>query len=146
MPRQDYTCLKPDCTFAITGTCLESIDDPTLKCPNLKVSESLSPPPEKTPGSEEIPESAIKPARQFPSGLEIGLHDAGRLMRSRYTRIVGVLGQSEAGKTCLFTSLYLQITNRCLLPRYRFADSCTLQGFEQRARHLLVSYLRCTAG
>jgi hypothetical protein len=75
-------------------------------------------------------------SRQFASGLEVGLQDIARVMRSRYTRVVGVLGQADAGKTCLFTSIYLQLTSRQLLPKYRFAGSDTLQGFEQRARHL----------
>jgi hypothetical protein len=132
---QKFACSKPDCTFAITGTCVESIDDPTRRCPNLRASESLLQ-PEIISGSEEGTKTVNKPARQFPSGLEVGLQDAARLMQSRYTRVVGVLGQSDAGKTCLFTSLYLQLTNRHLLPKYRFAGSHTLQGFEQRARHL----------
>ncbi len=135
MPPLEYICAKQECTFAITGTCLESIDQPTQKCPNLKAAESSSRQRIIGSGSSER-EPLEKAARQFPSGLEIGLEDASHLMRSRYTRIVGVLGQSEAGKTCLLTSLYLQLTNRQLLPKYRFAGSNTLQGFEQRARHL----------
>jgi hypothetical protein len=74
--------------------------------------------------------------RQFSSGMELGLYDAGRIMRSRYTRLIGVLGQADAGKTCLLLSLYFQLTDRRLFPRYRFAASETLLGFEQRARHL----------
>lgn len=135
MAHQVLTCSKQDCTFAITGKCVESIDDPTRKCPSLKAAAPSSEPEEQL-GSEEEPHAIEKPARQFPTGLELGLHDAARLMRSRYTRVIGVLGQAEAGKTCLFTSLYLQLTGRHLYPRYRFAGSETLLGFEQRARHL----------
>jgi len=133
--RQVFTCSKQDCTFAITGTCVESIDDPTRKCPNLKVADSLSESDESF-ANEEGSHAIKKPPRHFPTGLELGMFDAAKLMRSRYTRVIGVLGQAEAGKTCLFTSLYLQLTGRHLCPRYRFAGSDTLIGFEQRARHL----------
>ncbi len=74
--------------------------------------------------------------RQFASGLELGITDVARIMRSRYTRLIGVLGQVEAGKTCLLTSMYLQVTGRHLLPSFRFVMSETLLGFEQRARRL----------
>lgn len=135
MPPAQFICSKADCTFSVTGTCLESIENPMQKCPNLRQAEPDVGPEAGTPDTAER-ERDDQPARLFPSGLEIGLHDASSLMRSRYTRLVGVLGQSNAGKTCLFTSLYLRLSNRCLLPRFRFAGSLTLQGFEHRARHL----------
>jgi len=133
--RREFACLKPDCTFGLTGTCIESIDDPTRKCPNLKATDASSE-PEQQVGNEGDTHPVANPARQFPTGLELGLNQAARIMRSRYTRLIGVLGQAEAGKTCLFTSLYLQLTGRNLCPKYRFAGSETLLGFEQRARHL----------
>lgn len=135
MAQQDYICSKPDCTFAITGICLESIDDAKRQCPHLKALDSLSPPEEEFRHEVES-ENGDEGLRKFPTGLEMGLHDAAGLMRSRYTRLVGVLGQADAGKTSLFLSLYFQLTDRHLYPRYRFAASMTLLGFEQRARHL----------
>jgi len=49
---------------------------------------------------------------------------------------VGILGPSNAGKTCFLTSLYLQACHGMLPPGFRFAGSLTLQGFELRARRL----------
>jgi hypothetical protein len=125
--KDDFACSRPECTFAITGTCLESINDPTRNCTNLKVLAQRSP---------QTSDLAVESVRQFPPGLELGLTDVSRLMRARYAKLIGVLGQVEAGKTCLFTSLYLQLTGRYLCPQYRFITSETLLGFEQRARHL----------
>lgn len=136
MAKRGYVCSKTDCTFAITGTCLVSVDNPAQQCPNLKAAPLLHPETEQADPGEEVSENAEEGVRQFPTGLELGLDGAARVMRSRYTRLVGVLGQAEAGKTCLFTSMYLQLTGRKLFPRYRFIASETLLGFEQRARHL----------
>jgi hypothetical protein len=133
--KEDFLCSKTDCTFSLTGTCFESVDDPTRHCPNLSARESAAPPSENSHPSDET-DASNGPARQFASGLELGLQDVARFMRSRYAKLVGVLGQVEAGKTCLLTSLYLQLTGRYLCPQYRFVTSETLLGFEQRARHL----------
>ena len=134
MKKDGFTCSKQDCTFALTGTCFESISDPTNNCPNLtaKGTASSSPPADLIDEPEALDESV----RQFPPGLELGLQDIARLMSSRYARLIGVLGQVEAGKTCLFTSIYLRLTGRHLCPKFRFVTSETLLGFEQRARHL----------
>lgn len=135
MKKETFVCSKPDCTFAITGTCFDSIDDPSRNCPHLQAKVNTA--PTVAPDDPSDRDDAISiSARQFSSGLELGLQDVARIMRSRYATVVGVLGQVEAGKTCLFTSIYLQITGRQLYPQYRFVTSETLLGFEQRARHL----------
>jgi len=128
-------CSRTACTFALTGTCLEGINEPGENCPHLSNAVSLPSQDTEAPateGSDAQPSSV----RQFPSGMEVGLHDVSTLMCSRYAKIIGVLGQIDAGKTSLFTSLYLRLTNRYLFPQYRFAGSLTLPGFENRARHL----------
>lgn len=135
MKQDKFACLKPECTFAITGTCLESTSDPSHNCPYLKTVDVPSPSAAESGSAEEF-EDADDSVRQFSASLELGLQDAARLMRSRYAKLVGILGQAEAGKTCLFTSLYLQLTGRHLCPKFRFVASETLLGFEQRARHL----------
>ncbi|MGO8928274.1 MAG: TRAFAC clade GTPase domain-containing protein [Limisphaerales bacterium] len=57
-------------------------------------------------------------------------------MRSRYVHLIGILGCTDAGKTCFMSSLYLLAACCELMPRYRFAGSLTLQGFEDRIRRL----------
>lgn len=137
MTREGFSCTKLDCTFGLTGICLEANAEPTKSCPNVKAEgpPSSSPPAAAAtpaPTSNQGPE----PARRFHHCQELGLGDISGLMRGRYVRLVGVLGQTEAGKTSLLVSLYFQLTGRNLLPAFRFVSSDTLLGFEQRARLL----------
>jgi len=121
------TCRKEDCTVALTGKCLESAPDPA-SCPNvLPIS-----------GTTEAvaPAAGRRAVRRFLAGHEIALSEALAITRARYTHLIGILGASNAGKTCFLTSLYLNVSHGYLAPDYRFAGSLTLQGFEQRARGL----------
>lgn len=129
------TCVNADCTAAVTGRCLESYDSPA-ECPHFSPSPAADwqPAPEEPVPSP--PPLATCPGRRFHPGLELGLEDVLRVTRARYTRLVGILGPANAGKTCFLTSLYLQATHGLLLPEFRFAWSETMQGFELRARRL----------
>lgn len=126
-------CAKADCTAAITGRCLESVPSPQ-DCPHFTMrpatGERIVSVPESSPTS---PEERV-PGRRFHAGLELGLDDVLAVTRSRYTHLVGILGPSNAGKTCFLTSLYLQACHGLLQPEFRFAGSLTLPGFELRAR------------
>jgi hypothetical protein len=84
----EFVCSKPDCTFAITGTCLESTDDPTHNCPHLKTAEKSSPSAVEEDSGAGF-EDAAESVREFSSSLELGLQDVARLMRSRYAKLVG---------------------------------------------------------
>ena len=75
-------------------------------------------------------------ARLFSAGLELGVEDAAEIMRARYSHLVGVLGSSDAGKTCYLLSLYLMASRGGLPKSHLFAGSRTLPGFEARARLL----------
>jgi len=133
------TCNKAGCTLADTGTCLLSNPDPQKNCPHFRQLSREDGPTRPTPPSADdavtfsLPGS---PARRFPAGLELGLQDAAEIMRARYARVVGILGSWDAGKTCYLLSLYLMASRASLPPKYIFAGSRTLQGFEDRARRL----------
>jgi hypothetical protein len=83
-----------------------------------------------------VPRTDARGTRQFHPGRELGLEDALAVTRARYGHLVGLLGPSNAGKTCFLTSLYLQACPGMLSPDFRFAGSLTIQGFELRARRL----------
>ncbi|WP_433972819.1 TRAFAC clade GTPase domain-containing protein [Tunturiibacter lichenicola] len=78
----------------------------------------------------------IAVGRRFHQGIELGADDAVEIMCARYTHLIGVLGSTDAGKTCLLSSLYLMATDGMLPASYQFAGSLTLQAFEDRARGL----------
>jgi len=138
------TCQKTGCTVNESGICLLSHVPPT-KCPNFAASGSLTQEtrtdgllndvPAKEQAEAAIPD-ANKTGRRFHTGLELGSEDALELSRGRYCHLIGVLGDSGAGKTCFLLSLYLMACRAGLPQPYQFAGSLTLKGFEDRARHL----------
>jgi hypothetical protein len=130
-------CKKADCTIAATGKCLEAHPTPQ-ECPfYIKESDVQENEPD-LPDVEPNPEPDVAEAdgsRSFHAGLELGFDEAQELARSRYVHLVGILGATNAGKTCLLVSIYLMAVNR-MLATFRFAGSRTLLGFEHRARGL----------
>jgi hypothetical protein len=128
------TCEKADCTVATTGQCLLSQADPN-QCQHFRsggvVPVGVSP----VALIDETPR-AHKVGRKFHLGNELGAEDASEIMRARYSHLIGVLGSTDAGKTCLLSSLYLMASGGTLPAKYMFAGSLTLQAFEDRARGL----------
>lgn len=122
-----YNCSKQDCTIAATGKCVE-LNQPS-ECPNATASTGAA--------NHETP-SALGPAsaRTFPPVNELGINDARVVTLGRYVHLIAVLGATDAGKTCMLNSLYLLASHAGLAPRFRFAGSLTLAGFELRARRL----------
>lgn len=131
----DGTCEKADCTVATTGQCLLSQPDPS-QCPHFR-SGVAAVPVDVSPVAviDEMPR-VQKIGRKFHLGNELGAEDASEIMRARYSHLIGVLGSTDAGKTCLLSSLYLMASGGTLPAKYLFAGSLTLQAFEDRARGL----------
>ncbi|WP_367395150.1 hypothetical protein [Cupriavidus sp. Agwp_2] len=81
-----------------------------------------------------------KPAEEFThvtlhAGMELGLSDINDLMREKHSHLIGILGNTDAGKTLFLTALYLLFTSGAIRQHgYAFAGSRTLPGFEARAR------------
>jgi hypothetical protein len=64
------------------------------------------------------------------------LKDALAVMQGGYAHLIAILGATDAGKTCMLNALYLLASHAGLAPRFRFAGSLTLAGFELRTRRL----------
>lgn len=125
LPR--YTCSKRDCPIATTGNCVE-LNEPG-NCPNASVATAGQ-------GVVQLQPLVKAAARTFPASTELGLREARRLMNGGYAHLIGILGAYDAGKTCMLNALYLLASNAELAPRFRFAGSLTLAGFELRCRRL----------
>lgn len=69
----------------------------------------------------------------FPASTTLGLDTVNGMMRSRYVTGIGILGESNSGKTACLVSLYLLVSNG-LLEGWTFANSASLTGFEDIAR------------
>lgn len=124
-----YVCSNADCTVAVTDKCLLS-HAPIEACPNARVLGE-DPRDEKP----EQPNSAL-PTTLVYHGNELGLQQASALLATRYGYLIGVLGATDTGKTCLLSSLYLLASCGELRPALLFAGSATLPGFESRLRLL----------
>lgn len=111
-------CAQPDCTVAETGTCL--LNNEPSECPQRIAAQQT----EAADGAGEA-----RGAR-FPTSRAYTLGDARALMAERYVHVVGILGESDAGKTACLVSLYLSVAHR-QLDGFAFADSRTLMGFEE---------------
>jgi hypothetical protein len=122
-----YVCTKPDCTIAATGKCLE-LHEPA-DCPNAKAATTV-------PTAEKPTTSGKVAARTFPPATELGLKDALAVMQGGYAHVIGILGAHDAGKTCMLNAMYLLASHAGLAPRFKFAGSLTLAGFELRTRRL----------
>lgn len=132
------TCQNPDCTVAASGRCLLSNPDPN-ECPNFvsgKAVGIVERDVDEAGSARDSSPALANVARKFHLGNELGTEDAIEIMRARYTHLIGVLGSTDAGKTCLLSSLYLMASGGTLPPGYQFAGSLTLQAFEDRARGL----------
>jgi hypothetical protein len=135
-------CNNPNCTVATTGTCLESHAN-VKECPNYievvdQIIEGVDALPISLSDLDPASNSSISTqfSRVFHSGNELGTHDVIPIMQRRYTHLVGILGSTNVGKTCLLASFYLLASQGELLPEYYFGGSLTLQGFEERVRGL----------
>lgn len=132
------SCEKADCTVASTGKCLLSEPDPKT-CAHFRPTSDAVQTPAQDVGSMALgleQQAEKKDTRKFHLGNELGTEDAIEIMRARYAHLIGVLGSSDAGKTCFLSSLYLMASGGTLPDPYRFSGSLSLQAFEDRARGL----------
>lgn len=139
-------CSQQNCTMSITKKCLfgseisacefafaegelnEDIDEAESGVTSVENSELTTSNPEKD-------EQLLDSMRQtFHSGWEMGLQDANSITQASYTHLIGIIGDTDSGKTCFLTALYLMCINRLLAPKYMFAGSLTLPAWEDRAR------------
>lgn len=133
------TCEKADCTVATTGKCLLSQPIPA-ECPHFRSSVVAAEVPAPDGGTPTVEAQTLKvqtqAARKFHLGNELGTLDAVEIMSAKYAHLIGILGSTDAGKTCFLSSLYLLASAGKLPSPYQFAGSLTLQAFEDRARGL----------
>lgn len=130
-------CEKDDCTVAETGTCLLHAEPSA--CPHFRSESDRVEDDEGTaeePSEKVADEPTPSATRSFHSGSVLGTQDAAKIMRATYAHLIGILGAINVGKTCFLSSLYLLATHGDLRPRFLFAGSLTLRGFEERARRL----------
>lgn len=158
-PIEPLRCRNPDCTLPDGGVCARSEQHarPQLTCPELvRVTSQVRVPKDTTatassrapvtpsdppPTVARAPQPAASsrdPASAAPwSGRHLSEAEADRLMWSSPARVLGIVGPSSAGKTCLLTSLFLLLADGQYggLP-YRFAASRSLYALQTLGQEL----------
>lgn len=128
------TCANSNCTVSASDVCFLQHPD-VNDCPDYRADTDAQ--PVVAPSRLELDlQSRATAARTFHTGLDLGTEDALEVTRGQYSYLIGILGSWNAGKTCYLLSLYLMAARGALPNGYRFAGSLTLQGYEDRARHL----------
>lgn len=112
-------CRREDCTVTETGICLLNNDLDT--CPELREDVGDESVVRVSEGSE---------ISVFPNSESYNLTQIRELLSHRYVRLIGILGDPDAGKTACLVSLYLLLMGD-KLQGFHFFDSKTLMGFEQ---------------
>lgn len=116
----DVICANPDCRIAETGKCVEGIE--TGKCPHF----GHAPADVSSADSEN---SETSEGVRLPGADTLGIVDAAGLLRAGDTRIIAVIGPSDAGKTSLIASLY-DLFQEGPVSEIEYARSHTLHAFE----------------
>src|ERR1700752_1191164 len=116
-PEAEVNCQNPECRVATSGKCVEGLA--VAQCPHYG----------KTP----VQDQAVTARGDFvslPSAGRLALLAASSVRRSADTRVVAIVGPTDAGKTSLIASLYDLLQNG-RLGVYSFGRSKTFHAFEE---------------
>ena len=121
------TCNQPNCTFSQTGICM--LNNEPISCPDRLASLTDISTIEENVSGDTVLDSPIESER-FSSSFSLVIEDAQKLMRTRYCKVVGILGIPGTGKTASLASLYLLLAHG-RLNGFQFMDSKSLRAFEE---------------
>jgi hypothetical protein len=130
-------CTYDGCTVAETGRCAleRDIAACSYRIGNQPETESSKADDDLTTTGDSGAPVLTSPEENpsFPPSTTLGPDEVEAMMRSRYVKVVGILGDPESGKTACLASLYLLVST-AMLEGWSFADSLSLMAFEDIAR------------
>jgi double-GTPase-like protein len=136
----ELKCSNQECRVAETGKCVEGL--PLEECPHYGGNGEV-----KEPASDTSRDPAEGANRQeglsLPSGERLSIADASAVLRVGETRVVAIIGPTEAGKTSLIASLY-DLFQIGPVAKLEFARSRTLPALEQACHHARAVSQRAT--
>lgn len=129
----EVICANRQCKVAEDGKCLEGYED-LSKCPFHGREPSEDGPDEGSGGIEEPVFDGV----HLPDGLALEAGGANRVMGVLPTRMIGVIGAYDSGKTCVIAGIYdlFQIGS---VSKSMFAGSSTLHGLEMICHNARVA-------
>src|SRR4051812_46965051 len=116
-------CANPDCGVAEDGKCVEGFE--LASCPHY--GRAAAERGHQTADPDEL-EATV--AIGLPGADTLNLDGGSRLLRAGETRIIAVIGPSDAGKTSLIASLY-DLFQEGPVAGVEFARSRSLHAFER---------------
>lgn len=116
------SCAQTQCRIAETGICLEGHKQ---GCPHLLPDRAVAPVPIPTAQAHPVTKS-----RRFHTGEKLTASEASRLLNGKPARVVLCAGSRWSGKTT-FLARIGEMFRDGSFPRYKFAGSLTLCGFER---------------
>jgi hypothetical protein len=124
MASQPNACTNEDCSFAIDSKCVEGY--PLEECPHLTriAVEDI-----KLDEEMEVAPTEMKVVA-LDLGEALSRAEASSMQARRVSRVVGIIGPNDAGKTSLLASVY-DLLQEGPLAGVGFAGSSTLIGFEK---------------
>ena len=124
MASQPKVCANQDCNFAVDGKCVEGY--PLEECPHLSriAVEHIDP-------AEEPEVVRVDPkVMALDLGEALSRTQASSLQSRRISRVVGIIGPNDAGKTSLLAGVY-DLLQEGPVAGVGFAGSSTLVAFEK---------------
>src|ERR1700681_3664985 len=117
MADANVICANPDCRVADDGKCVEGYE--LSKCPFYGKSAE-----EVTPAAEEVGERTQTSSIALSLGNSLDAPSASGLMRRSLSRVVGIVGSFDSGKTSLIAGLY-DLFQLGTVGNVKFAGSAT---------------------
>lgn len=116
-------CANPDCRIAETGKCVEGLEPD--KCPHFGHT------PANVSGDKTVTDSlSATGGVRLPSADTLTVEGVAKLLRAGITRIVAIIGPTDAGKTSLIASLY-DLFQEGPVSGVEYSRSLTLHAFER---------------
>ena len=123
-------CNQENCTVLETGTCL--LDNEPETCP-YRDSEMDDPSEFGDKSHLSGADDTAHGRATLPTSQARTPNQAQEMMGNHYFRLIGILGEPDAGKTAALVSLYL-LAARGRLDGFSFANSRTLMAFHEISR------------
>ena len=125
MATQSLSCSNPDCNLDIDGKCVEGLE--FEECPHVTQFSIDDIPESEEP--ERVSQVQV-PAILLSPGEALDRPAASDLQRRLVSRVVGLIGPNDSGKTSLIAGVY-ELMQEKPVPGLTFAGSSTLVAFEK---------------
>jgi len=123
-------CTNPECNVTETGKCVDGFE--VGECPHAQHDDSVVEVSDDIPSVEPIVSALTDDIVDINDGEILFVNSAADILRSGPSRVITVIGPSDAGKTTFALCLYEAFQDGPF-DKWEFAGSMTLTAFEKRA-------------